>query len=181
VVALSHPAPELTDGVVRLRSWALDDVDCIEQASTDPRIVEATTVPVACTPAAARAFIARQLRRPETGEGLSLAIAGAAGGQALGLVWLGVRPQHGVLGIGYWVIPAARRQGLGARAVRLASDWALGRDGVARVEAWVEPGNLASQRLLISVGFAREGVLRSFLAFASRRADAVVFSRTTES
>jgi [ribosomal protein S5]-alanine N-acetyltransferase len=63
------------------------------------------------------------------------------------------------------------------RAVRLASDWALSSFGVARLEAWVEPGNEASLRVLAAAGFRREGVLRAFLVLGSRRADAVVLSR----
>jgi RimJ/RimL family protein N-acetyltransferase len=122
-------------------------------------------------------FIQRQHARIERGEGVSLAIAQARDDQAIGLVWLAVRPRPGVTGLGYWVIPSARRHGHGTRAVRLASDWALRRPQARRVEAWVEPQNQASQRLLAAAGFAREGVLRSFLTFGDRRADAVVFAR----
>ena len=93
------------------------------------------TVPAPFTDAEALAFVARQLGRAEDGEGLSLAIADAATGQARGLVWLGVRPQRGVIGIGYWVVPAARGRGLARRAVRLATAWSLDQ-GAARVEAW---------------------------------------------
>jgi ribosomal-protein-alanine N-acetyltransferase len=91
------------------------------------------------------------------------------------LIWLGVRPQPGVLGIGYWVVPDARGAGLASRAVRLATQWSL-LHGAARVEALVEPGNEPSQRVLRAAGFQREAVLRSFLAFETRRADAVVYS-----
>ena len=91
------------------------------------------------------------------------------------MVWLGVRPQPRVFGIGYWVVPAARGRGLARRAVRLATRWAL-LQGVARVEAWVEPDNEPSHHVLRAAGFQREGVLRSFLAFEARRADAVVYS-----
>ena len=45
------------------------------------------------------------------------------------------------------------------------------------MEAWTEPANTGSQRVLLHAGFAREGVLRSFLSFGDRRADAVVLSR----
>jgi transposase len=76
-----------------------------------------------------------------------------------------------------------RRSGktrVGTRAVRLGANWALARPGIARLEALVEPDNQPSQRLLVSAGFAREGVLRSFLSFADRRADAIVFSRVRD-
>jgi RimJ/RimL family protein N-acetyltransferase len=159
-----------------LRPWAAGDIGCIREAAADEAILEGTTVPGPFTEEAALAFIARQLGRAEEGEGLSLAIADAATGLARGLIWLGVRPQPGVLGIGYWVVPAARGAGLARRAVRLATRWSL-LQGAARVEAWVEPGNEASQRVLRAAGFQREALLRSFLGFETRRADAVVFSR----
>jgi RimJ/RimL family protein N-acetyltransferase len=174
---LRYPAPDLVDGPTRLRRWALDDIACIEEASTDTRIPEGTTVPVVFTAAEGRAFIARQWTRAESGVGISLAIASSESNTALGLVVLTLRPQQGVAGVGYWVVPSARQRGHASRAVRLFSDWALLDMGLARIEAWVEPGNVASQRVLALTGFVLEGTLRSFLSFRMRRADAMVFSR----
>ena len=176
-MTLSYPDPDLTDEVARLRRWCETDIDCIGQAAMDPGIPEGTTVPALYTPDAARAFIRRQWQRTENGEGVSMAIAAAESDEALGLLWLGIRPQAGVLGLGYWVVQGARQRGLASHGARLAVDWALREAGIARVEAWVEPENVASQSLLTVAGFTREGVLRSFLAYPTRRADAVVFSR----
>jgi RimJ/RimL family protein N-acetyltransferase len=55
------------------------------------------------------------------------------------------------------------------------TEWGLGT--FARVEAWVEPDNTASRRVLAANGFEREGLLRGFLSFATRRADVFVYSR----
>lgn len=107
-----------------------------------------------------------------------MAIVDSSQRLAVGATYLAVRPQAGVMGLGYWIVPAARRRGLSSRAVSLVSVWALSLAGVARVEAWVEPGNKASLRALATAGFTCEGRLRSFLAFPDRRADAVVLSRT---
>jgi ribosomal-protein-alanine N-acetyltransferase len=137
-----------------------------------------TTVPAIFSTRAALAFIRRQWRRVDAGEGVSLAISDARSDEAVGLMWLAVRPQPGVVGLGYWVIPRARRRGIGSRAARLASRWALEDAGMARVEAWAQSDNLASQRLLASAGFTREGVLRAFLEVDGVREDAIVFSRT---
>jgi ribosomal-protein-alanine N-acetyltransferase len=177
---LAYPDPELTDGVVRLRRWSERDVACIEAAATDERIPAGTTVPAVFTADAGRAFVRRQWSRLEHGEGLSLAVADADGGEALGLAVLLVRPQPGVAGLGYWIVPAARRRGRAARAIGLLSGWALCHAEIARVEAWVDPGNEPSQRALASAGFVREGVLRAFLSDGARRGDAVVFSRTVD-
>ncbi|MFY1673676.1 GNAT family N-acetyltransferase [Plantactinospora sp. WMMB334] len=174
---LTYPAVDLVDGAVRLRRWREDDLDCVRVAAQDPRIVEATTVPGVFSVDAGQAFIARQWSRVGSGEGVSLAIADAVTDQALGSVVLMLRPQPEVAGLGYWLIPSARGRGITTRAVRMASSWALDVAGMERVEAWVEPDNEASRRVLTAAGFEQEGVLRSFLSFPGRRADAVVLSR----
>ncbi|MFC4856327.1 GNAT family N-acetyltransferase [Actinophytocola glycyrrhizae] len=171
---LAYPA-DLTDGTVRLRPWTPGDLPCIEQAATDPRIPENTSVPARYSPEEGLAFIHRQHQRLTSGQGVSLAISHHATGEALGLVILQPRPQSGVAGLGYWVVPAARRHGLASRAVGLMTEWALGR--YARIEAWVEPGNDASRYVLAENGFQCEGVLRSFLVIGPRRADMLVYSR----
>src|SRR5437763_1666850 len=78
--------------------------------------------------------------------------------------------------IGYWLIERARGRGLGSRAVALVARWAVTEAGLARVEALVEPENIASQRVLEKAGFRREGHLRSYLVFERRRADAYIYS-----
>jgi RimJ/RimL family protein N-acetyltransferase len=172
---LDYPQPDLGDGVVVLRRWAEHDLACVEEASTDHRIPAGTTVPAVFDPDAGLAFIHRQWQRVIDGEGVSLAID--TGGRAVGLAWIGARPQRGVVGLGYWIVPSARGRGYGTRAARLASDWALRENEIARVEAWVDPDNEPSLRLLTSAGFQREGLLRAFLDYGERRGDAVVFSR----
>ena len=179
MTSLWYPQPELGDDTLRLRQWSFLDTACIQEASVDPRIPEGTTVPAEYDDDAGRAFIERQWSRLDNGEGISLAMEPAARGRAVGLVVLMLRPQPGVAGLGYWVVNSARGQGYATRAVRLLSDWALRDVGIKRVEAWVEPGNEASLRVLETVGFEVEGRLRSFLSFPTRRADALVLSRTT--
>lgn len=86
------------------------------------------------------------------------------------------RSQPSTVGLGYWVIERARRQGLASRAVRLLATWALTEASLARVEALVELDNPASQRVVEGAGFWREGLLRSYLVFGAHRADALIYS-----
>jgi RimJ/RimL family protein N-acetyltransferase len=163
----------LSDGVVLLRPWRLGDLACVRAASEDPVIPDGTTVPRTWSDEAGRAWIERQWTR----EPCSLAIAPAGDGDALGCAVLLHRATPGVVGLGYWVIGPARGRGLAARAVRLLRDWALGEGGLVRVEAHVEPGNVASERALRAAGgFEREGALRSYLLLGERRADAIVYA-----
>lgn len=170
---LAYPQPDLADATVRLRPWRETDLDCIRAAATDPSIPAGTTVPSTFSPEAGRAFVHRQWGRRDAGEGISLAMAGPVRDEALGLVALLHQPEPGVLNIGYWVVPGARRRGLAGAAVRLVTDWALAATGTVRVRARVHPDNAASLRTLQNSGYTVDGRLPSFFDDA----DAVVLSR----
>lgn len=177
---LDDPDPPLTDGTVVLRRWTMADLECVRAASKDSRIHEATSIPQRFTGKNGKDWLRRQQERARAGKGWSLAIGDAQTAEALGCVSLMLRPQARVAGIGYWLIPEARNRGCATRAVGLMAAWGLGTGMLDRVEAWVEPGNGASVRVLSRCGFEYEGRLRSFLQFPTRRTDAFVFSRVRE-
>ncbi len=145
-----------------------------------------------------RRWIARQEDRRADGAGISLAIADAAGEEALGCIGLLHRPtaglaptasdrgglvferDTGMAGLGFWVVERARRRGLASTAVSLLADWALSGTGLVRVEALVEPSNIPSQRVLEHAGFAREGRLAAYLAVPAGRVDALIYARTAD-
>lgn len=78
--------------------------------------------------------------------------------------------------MGYWIVPSERGQGVATAAVRLVVPWALDALDLRRLEAWVQPENLASQRVLRNAGFQQEGRLRNFLNIEGGASDALVFS-----
>ena len=57
--------------------------------------------------------------------------------------------------LGYGLVPGARRAGTGTEAVAAVAAALEQRDGVRRLTAEVLPGNEASLRLLVRLGFAR--------------------------
>jgi [ribosomal protein S5]-alanine N-acetyltransferase len=180
-VSLDEPEPAPTDGNVVLRRWTMADLGCVRSVSEEGRIQEHTSSPERFAGENGRAWVRRQQERARSSQGWSLAIGDALTGEALGCIVLMLRPQAGVAGIGYWLAPEARNSGYATRAVRLLSDWGLKEQRLHRSEAWVEPGNDASVRVLSKCGFEYEGRLPSFLQFPTRRADALVFSRTRRS
>ncbi len=149
--------------MVRLRRWARRDLPCIEAAATDPCIPRRTTVPAVFSTTEGLAFIERQWRRQSDGEGLPLAIERVGTESAVGFVVLLFRREPAVVGLGYWVVPQARGHRFAGRAVALLAPWALRLGAVNRVEAMVEPDNVASRRTLEGAGFQHEGLLRSYL------------------
>lgn len=173
---LPYPEPPLKDGRIGMRCWQEADVECIRLASTDPEIPKGTTVPPAFTTAEGLTFIHRQWARVQNGEGVTQAVVETHSDRAIGLMWVALRPQPHVGGLGYWIVPPERGQGVATAAVRLITPWALDALNLRRLEAWVEPENLASQRVLRNAGFRQEGRLRNFLNTESGVSDALVFS-----
>ena len=173
---LPYPDPALADNRVRLRKWSKSDLECVRLAGTDPDIPRGTTVPATFTPAEGVAFIRRQLARAEDREGVSQAVVDLSSGRAIGLMWVALRPQYHVGGLGYWIVPDERGRGAATSAVRLVVPWALDVLDLRRIEAWVEPENLASARVLRSAGFEQEGRLRNFLSGPGGSSDVLVFS-----
>jgi ribosomal-protein-serine acetyltransferase len=65
--------------------------------------------------------------------------------------------------IGYWVAAAARRLGVGSRAVRLLAQHGLEALGLRWIEIVAAPANEPSRRLALSAGFEPYAVeLREF-------------------
>lgn len=157
----------------------MSDLPCVAEASRDPVIQQGTTVPRVYSEREGRAFIQRQHGRLTNGEGIAQAVTDARSDRAVGQLVLLLRPPPagpGVAGIGYWIVESVRGQGVATRGLQLLVPWALTGLGLDRLEALVEPENVASHRVLEKVGFTREGVLRSYLLGVGTATDAVVYS-----
>jgi RimJ/RimL family protein N-acetyltransferase len=77
----------------------------------------------------------------------------------------------------YSVGPHARRRGFASRALRLATQWAFDRLGVARIELYIESDNVASRGVARRCNFLEEGVLRGRLRIDDARRDALLYAR----
>jgi RimJ/RimL family protein N-acetyltransferase len=169
--------PDLRDEVVTLRLPAERDVDAINDACQDPEIPRFTRVPSPYGRQDAVAFVAQSERSWADGTAATFVIADAGTDAvlgAIGVMHLGAEPPNPE--IGYWVARSARRRGIAARAVRLASRWAVRELGIARLDLMTRVENVASQGVAERAGFTREGVLRSFIVLGEHRRDVVMYS-----
>ncbi len=161
-------APELTDGVVRLRPLTAADAGRIVQACQDPDSRRWLTLPDPYRDQDALDFLLRTQALAADGEAVHWALCAPRDPQLLGAIsaFRLADPRAVQAEIGYWTHPAARRRGLTARAVRLVARHALvpvqdGGLGRGRVVICVAAGNLASRRVALAAGFRPAGVDRS--------------------
>jgi RimJ/RimL family protein N-acetyltransferase len=75
-------------------------------------------------------------------------------------------PQAGVVELGYGLAPAVWGRGLATEAVGALVGWARADPRVATIVANTDPENVASQRVLLKVGFTRAGEANGQLRFA---------------
>jgi RimJ/RimL family protein N-acetyltransferase len=172
---LSIPAEGITDGVVLLRLPTENDIDGLLPAFTDPVLREAGNLP-----AFGRGELVATLPHLPTmlasGRLMPMSAVDAATGDILGGGTLHhLDAERAIVEIGYWVLLHARGRGIGARIARLLAEHAFSL-GVERVAAYVNLGNVASERVLGAAGFTREGVLRSLPVPNGRRIDKTLFS-----
>ncbi len=170
------PLPVLTDGIVRLRPWRLDDAPLVAEACVDPEIQARIPVPTPYTLADAEAFIARALGRYADADDGHLAIDEVATDRLIGSISRHP-PQGHRAAIGYWMAPWGRGRGHMARALRLLVEATFAATDLIRLELFTDPDNIASQRTAERAGFVREGILRAWFDMRGTPSDVVMFSR----
>jgi RimJ/RimL family protein N-acetyltransferase len=180
VPSIPLPNPPLADEEVLLRPWTLADVPAVTAACQDPEVSRWTVIPREYTELHATEFIATRDTDRAAGRELSFAVVGnddvLLG--AIGMSNFDWADHKGE--IGYWMAREARGRGLGTRALRLLSRWAIEGLGLERLELMANPANEASQRLAERAGFRREGTLRRYRTRHGVREDLIMFSLLPE-
>lgn len=77
--------------------------------------------------------------------------------------------------LGYWAGARHSRQGYMSEALAAVLHFALGDQGLHRVEAACLPNNAASKALLLKSGFREEGLAREYLRIGGRWQDHLLF------
>jgi [ribosomal protein S5]-alanine N-acetyltransferase len=171
---LSVPPEGFRAGDVVLRFPSHDDVDAILPAFTDPELREAGNLP-----AFGREELIASLRDlptlAEAGRLLALAAVDAQTSEVVGGGTLHhLDAERGIVEIGYFVLPHARRRGV-AKIARLLAEHAFSL-GIERVAAYVNVGNTASEGVADRAGVHTRGhrPLDAETGWTTRRQDALL-------
>jgi RimJ/RimL family protein N-acetyltransferase len=174
--------PTIHYGLVTLRPSAEGDIDAIFQACQDPLIPAFTTVPANYTIDHAIDFVRsdpfsfaerRELRFViEYGNGSDLTFAGVISLHTINI-------KNHCAEIGYWMEKSMRGKGIGTIAAQVITDYGLRTLGLRRIDGLADVENSASQKLLISAGYEKEGILRNKVTRDDgRQIDMALFATT---
>ena len=174
--------PTLSHGLITLRPSTEEDVDAIFKACQDPLIPAFTTVPSNYTIDHAIEFVrnvpfAFAERREmlfiiDYGNGADKKFAGEISLHSVNI-------RNHTAEIGYWIDSSQRSKGIGTTATQMITELGLREIGFKRIEALVDVDNHASQKLLISAGYEKEGIMRKKVTREDRgQIDMALFAAT---
>ncbi len=155
------PIPTLCGARVRLRALAADDVDALFALQSDARVMRYWSCVAWTERQQAIDHIARLAREREAMEFYPWAATLPGDDTLIGTCSLfDIQREHARAVIGYALMPALWGQGLASEMLHLTLDFAFNSLDLNRIEADIDPLNLASCALIERAGFEREGFLR---------------------
>ncbi len=174
--------PTLQYGLVTLRPSKEKDIDSIFNACQDPLIPAFTTVPAAYTIDHAIDFVRsdpfsfaerREFRFViDYGNGDDVKFAGVISLHTINI-------KNHTAEIGYWLEKSMRGKGIGTIAAKMITDYGFKTLGFRRIDGLADVDNTASQKLLTSAGYQKEGILRNKVTRDDgRQIDMALFATT---
>lgn len=151
----------LTVDELVLRPWRATDAPAVLVACQDADIRRWVAMPDPFQAADADAFIEEAGAMWRDGTGATFAVADAATDRVLGAVTR-FGPDGHLSTFGCWVAPDARGRGVGSRALRLLAEWTFATTRTLRIDGYIMAGNDASERMVVRLGWQREGLLRAW-------------------
>jgi RimJ/RimL family protein N-acetyltransferase len=177
--------PTLQYGRYTLRPTLDSDVAAIYEACQDPLIPRFTTVPVNYTMSHALDYFQRIPASIELQREIPFVIEFGVGDEK---EFAGVISLHTIsidnhrAEIGYWMREQMRGKGIATMATKILTGYGLDTLGFKRIEAAVDLDNITSQKLLISAGYEREGILRQRVTRSNgNQIDMVIFAALNQS
>jgi len=171
--------PELQTERLLLRRMTVADAEFYLKLFSDPEIVELTPFDPPNGIEGAKQELMEYCIRPfDENKGIRWGIVLKCKAELIGTIgyvhWVKARGYWAT--IGYDLFAAYRRQEIMTEAMREVLRYGFETMGLNRIEAIVNPGNVASIRLLQKLGFHQDGVLRERTYFHGRFIDDVCFS-----
>lgn len=172
------PFPELRTERLLLRRLRDEDAQAVFTMRSDVEVMRHIGRPRATTVQDATDLMARMGRDLEANEAITWAIALHGNDTLIGTIgYYRLKKEHHRGEVGYMLSPAHWRKGIMGEALDAVVRCGFERIGFHSIEAITDPRNTASNRLLETRGFAREGLFRENFFWEGEFLDSAVWSR----
>lgn len=174
---------ELTDGVISLRPYKIEDADELYAAVSESMRELRPWMPwvhPGYSIEESRTWLAAREEAWKNGEAYDFRISYARTDEYLGGVGLNQFNPHRAANLGYWIRTSAAGRGIATRAARLVARFGFEELNLIRIEIVAAAGNLASQRVAAKVGAVREGWMRQAILVHDVAHDVVLTSLVAE-
>lgn len=166
----------LTTKRLILRPLRDEDASALYAIYSDPRIMQFWSSPPWTSIASAAEKISRNRLGMEAGTSLDFGIFGIADRHLLGTCDLFHLDQQCRRGeVGYGLAYEAWGQGYMQESMQVLLDYGFKEMQLNRIEADIDPGNLASAKLLTRMGFQLEGLLRERWIVGGEKSDSAMY------
>lgn len=162
--------------VLRPLTLADADVDALFAMRSDPLVQRYGSHAPWTDRQTAVPYIERDMREHAEGSGVQLGIERREDGAVIGsctLFHLDAQSRHAECG--YVLLPSAWGKGYASEAMTALLDWGVDALDLHRVEADIDPRNVASARVLERLGFVHEGHLRERWIVAGEISDSWLY------
>lgn len=170
---VAHPV--LVTPRLRLRPFRMDDVDAMHECYGDDGAMRFWNRPAHRRRSETERVVRRSMAFTPA-KRIVWAVAEAESDRCLGMVnYHNADRRHRSAEIGYMIHPAQHRRGIATEAVGAVLAHCFGVAGFHRLQAVIDPENLASRTLVERLGFRLEGVLRETLFLGGEWRDDCIY------
>lgn len=171
------PFPQLETERLVLRQMTATDTPTVRFLRSDPEVMRYIDRPRAKTLEEAAAWMEKVEALRKNNEGIVWAISRKGSPQLIGkvLFW-SFKLEYARAELGYVLHPDHHGKGYMGEAVSAVIQYGFDNLGLNSIEAQVQPGNMASEKLLEKLGFVNEGFFREYYYFEGEFRDLSFFS-----
>lgn len=171
------PFPVLETERLFLRRIDKGDAELIFKLRSDEENMKYVPRPIALTIDDALEHVAMIDAKLEANEGINWAITLKESPEFIGIIGhFRLRPEHFRSEIGYMLLPEFHGRGIVSEAVRHVVEFGFEEMKLHSIEAIIDPGNIASAKVLEKNNFVKEAHLKENEFYNGRFIDTVIYS-----
>ena len=172
-----HPFQNLETERLLLRQLDNTDVKEVYALRSNPATMLYIPRPLVQSDAEALEHIAMINAKIENNEGINWAITIRGNPKLIGIIGhYRIQPQNYRAEIGYMILPEYNGQGIVAEAIKEVVRYGFEEMQLHSIEAVIDPGNFASERVLQKNGFVKEAHILENEFFDGKFIDTVIYS-----